>query len=402
MKPGRWGWKRCFQCAETIGSVFLIVFLVLDRMPLQAQDIQVKIRWEQLPPLPPATGKIVQPGLAGPVTGAHGNFVMVAGGANFEDAPPWKGGTKKYHDIVYLLKKRGIGNYSWSQSEFRLPAPLAYSACVSTPSGVVSAGGENERGQVSSVYMFSFKKGAVRMIELASLPFSLTASGAATVGNYVYVAGGLSGTAASPAFLRLNSREGGTVLEKLPDLPVPISHAVVVSQYDGTEQCIYVLGGRNKTGEVSEFFATVWKYSPSQETWTLDSQIKSGGEETVLSAGTGIPAGKNQIILFGGDANLFFNRTEKLVNAIEKTPDEMTKTRLIQEKNSILDNHPGFTKSVLIYNTLSKEWVTAAEYEGYLPVTTTSFYWGSHIVTPTGEIRPGIRTPEILMFKMNL
>ena len=77
------------------------------------------------PNLPPAIGNSVQPGLAGPIAGAQGNFVMVAGGANFENGLPWRGGEKKYHNEIYLLEKSASGNYVWKQSSEKLPFEMA-------------------------------------------------------------------------------------------------------------------------------------------------------------------------------------------------------------------------------------------------------------------------------------
>ena len=114
-----------------------------------------------------------------------------------------------------------------------------------------------------------------------------------------------------------------------------------------------------------------------------------------LSAGTGIAVGSNHIILFGGDPGIFFNRTERLNAALEKVSGE-EKQKLWNEKDSMLTNHPGFSKDLLAFNTLSKTWEKIGQVTGESPVTTTSFLWNGTIVIPSGEIRPGVRTPKVI------
>jgi len=355
----------------------------------------------EFPALMPALGDSVQPGLAGPIAGAHGNFVLVSGGANFENGLPWKGGKKKYHDEIFLLEKTGAGNYSWNQSLQRLPYPMAYPACVTTEQGIISIGGEDFDSPVNDVFLFSFKNGNVKQKSLAGLPVATSSAGAARIDSTIFVAGGLTSEGATSAFysFELNQPEKGWRI--LPELPVALSHALVVSQNDSTEACIYVLGGRNKTSEISTFLSSVWKYKPSIQKWSLESDIISDGKSLGLSAGTGIAVGSHHIVLFGGDPGIFFNRTERMNAALEKVSGE-EKQKLWNEKDAMLTNHPGFSKDILAFNTLLKSWEKIDQITGESPVTTTAFSWNGTIVIPSGEVRPGIRTSKVIGFDIQL
>jgi len=60
-----------------------------------------------------------------------------------------------------------------------------------------------------------------------------------------------------------------------------------------------------------------------------------------------------------------------------------------------MDDHPGFSRDVLGYNLITDAWAKI----GTLPaghVTATAVRWGDRIVIPSGEIRPGTRSPGIL------
>ena len=89
------------------------------------------IRWEPLPDLPDPLG------LAGAFVGECGGAILIAGGANFPDAAPWRGGRKIFSDRAYILTDES----HWTVSPTRLSRAIAYGATVSTPRGVIMIGG---------------------------------------------------------------------------------------------------------------------------------------------------------------------------------------------------------------------------------------------------------------------
>ena len=216
---------------------------------------QVSLKPANFPAIPPVAGDSVQPGLAGPVTGSHGNFVLVAGGANFENGLPWRGGQKKYHDEIFLLENTGSGNFEWKQSATKLPFPIAYPACVSTPEGVLSIGGEDQNGPVNQVFLFAFQNGNIKIENLPTLPQAISSAGTTIIDSNVFVVGGLTSKGATSAFYTINLQNKGNGWKVLPELPLALSYAVVVSQNDGEEDCVYMIGGRNRTSDVTTFTA---------------------------------------------------------------------------------------------------------------------------------------------------
>lgn len=60
--------------------------------------------------------------------------------------------------------------------------------------------------------------------------------------------------------------------------------------------------------------------------------------------------------------------------------------------------HPGFPRSVLAYDTLTRTWAEhgALPVEWAAPVTATTVNWDGKVVIPSGEIRPATRTPKVL------
>jgi N-acetylneuraminic acid mutarotase len=55
---------------------------------------------------------------------------------------------------------------------------------------------------------------------------------------------------------------------------------------------------------------------------------------------------------------------------------------------------------VLLYDTRKDEWKAAGCISYDSPVTTTAVKWNNKIIIPGGEIKAGVRTPQILSAKI--
>ena len=361
----------------------------------------MKIIWGTFPDIPPAADQQEQKGLAGPLAGVSSETLIVAGGSNFPDSLPWRGGTKTYYDDIFFvnLKRDGAG---WELANKKLPVPLAYSACVSLNDEIICIGGENLNGPHTSVLKLKLNKSGVQTSTLTDFPVPMSNGGAAIIGSLVYVAGGTGQEGNLASFYSADFSSEEVTWKILPDLPKPVSNAVVVSQWDGNENCIYVLGGRNRDGELSTFFSSVLKYSPSKKVWEQIGDITDAQNKPVpLAAGTGSTVGENHILLFGGDDGRLFNKTEEFINAIAaaETPEE--KGIINNKKIEHLESHPGFSKQVFIYNTLTNECEEIATLPFSAQVTTLAVKSGNRIFFPNGEIRPGVRTPKVTFAKIS-
>ncbi|MFV0269044.1 MAG: hypothetical protein ACK5HT_18110 [Draconibacterium sp.] len=355
----------------------------------------MKINWGSLPDIPPATGQTEQKGLAGALAGVSSEMLIVAGGSNFPDSLPWQGGTKTYYNNIFFFNLNEK-EAAWHVAGEKLPVPLAYSACVSVNGELICIGGENLNGPLSGVLKLKIDRGEVQISTLTDFPVAVSNSGAVKIGSLVYVAGG-SGTEGNlSSFYSADVSKDMPEWEKLPDLPRPVSNAVVVSQWDGNEDCIYVVGGRSKDAELSTFFSSVWKYSPSKKSWESAGEISNAQKEPVtLAAGTGVAVGKNHILLFGGDNGQLYNKTEEFINAATAagTPEE--KEAVNKQKIKHLEGHPGFSRQVFWYNTLTGECEEEGELSFPAQVTTLAVKFNNRIYIPNGEIRPGVRTPKV-------
>lgn len=381
-----------------------IIFLSFCVNPLKAQHSTRLIEWSFTVSLPAAPGESVQLGLAGAMGGFHNGAVIVAGGSNFPERMPWQGGKKKFWQDIFVLLKDGKveANFRWLERTFKLPYPLAYGASAVTAAGILLIGGENEDGILSTVHLLQWNasKKEVSFNVMPPLPLPLTNSSAAVIDDVVFVVGGETTGRASNAVFSLDLASPASWKTQAP-LPLALSHAVAVTQSNGDYSCLYIIGGRTRTRSgISDLHASTFRFDPRKNKWDqLNDITDSIGTATSLSAASGLAIGAKSILLFGGDKGDVFKRIQHYNARIESSQNEQVKQELQIEKEQLLITHPGFSKDIYLFNTVTNEWTSI----GAMPashVTTFAVQSGNSILIPSGEIKPGIRTPRILLGNM--
>lgn len=363
-----------------------------------AQKKQVSfMQWEIAAKLPASIGHTTSLGFAGPVAGLHNNVLLVGGGANFPDSMPWLGGKKKYYDDLYVFVKKNNKTVPLKKS-FTLPTNIAYAANCSTLQGLLVAGGENEKGISNKVFLLIWNAASqtLEIKNLPNLPLALTNASATSNKNIVYVAGGETATAASDLLFSLDLNNPTKGWQQLPSIPQSLSHAVFVVQSNGFYPCLYFLGGRKKnTNGISDLYSSLYEFDLNKQQWNKKKTLPYN-----LSAGTGIANGASFILMLGGDKGETFHKAETMIAAINAEKDETKKQELILQKNKLQSMHPGFSKQVLQYNTITDEWTIYDSIPFETPVTTTAVRWGNEVIIPSGEIRAGVRSPVLLKGKL--
>lgn len=360
------------------------------------------IEWRCLDSLP-ASDNQTSLGVAGAFSGISNNMLIVAGGANFPYSPAWKGGKKKYWNKVYVLSM--VDKKSKPDKIFQLQFPVAYGASLSLDNGILCVGGKNDSGFLLKVFLLSWdsRRGNIKIKAYPDLPHPLASMAIARVGDNVYIAGGENDRGKQKTFYQLNLDSISSGWQLLPNLPGGrLSDAVLVSQSNGHHQCLYLIGGRenNKDGSTS-FFNSVYRYNPLAKFWTKCRSITDEqGKKVTLAAGTACSIGDHYIALFGGDDGILFNRLADY-KAKTATASSFSRRQYWKRRyDSLFTRHPGFNRSLLLYNTLTDNWISLDSLAFPTQVTTNIIHFHNKIIIPSGEIRPGIRTPKIMEAKI--
>lgn len=368
-------------------------------------------------------GKEIQPGLAGAFAGVHNSALIVAGGTNFPDGLPWSkredgsSPEKVYNKDIYVLQK----DKSWEISDTKLPYGFSYGVSVPVNDGLICIGGEWQEYDTDTHKFISDKvfilkhlgngKIAIDTTSIPDLPEAVSAMSGARIGDYIYIAGGNNGKTETKNFWRFNlvKRDKWEILKPWPG--EPRSHHIAVAQNDGVKDCLYLFSGRYKDPEKGwQFLKNSYKYDPVNDSWTklADVGINLSNRKSIcVMAATGIKVGANHIAVLGGASGDLFRLVEQdLPERIKilKDKGKIAEARnLTAEKWKIYSEHPGFSRDIVVYHTITNSWTSMGKVPESLiagltvgsHVTTTAVQWDDKIIIVNGEVRPGVRSPKI-------
>ena len=361
---------------------------------------EVSIKWKIAAELPASNGQSKSLGFAGLINGVNNNVLVVAGGANFPDGLPWEGGKKYYSNEIFVLQKAGK-KFVWNKKvKNTLPEPIAYCGNTSTDSGIVYVGGENENGISDKAFIINWnsEKNEIDIRPLPNLPFALTNVALTHIGNIVYAAGGDEENQSSKIFFSLSLDDKNAEWKSLPDLPIALANATLIAQNNGDEKNIYLIGGRTKTSSgISDLHHTAFAFDVKKNEWSKCADISGGKNISNLSAAAGVAIDKNYILMVGGDNGRTFHKIETYISQIAKSNSPEEKEKLTKEKNALSIHHNGFYKGLLLYDAKRNKWTNIGDYPFPAQVTTTAVKWGNNIVISNGEIKPGVRTANVVI-----
>ncbi|MDR1091494.1 MAG: hypothetical protein LBL79_10495 [Prevotella sp.] len=334
----------------------------LYALPLSASK---PVKWDNTLSLPAINGQ-VNSGVGGAYSGFIGDLLVIAGGSNFPEGMPWEDGRKVWHSTLYFIDTKDAGS-CWTIVENALPVPLGYGVSIQLPDGLLCIGGCDSSQCYSNMFEIKLKEGKLSLShEWPSLPVPLANMTGTLVDNKIYIAGGqesMEKQEATNHFFMLdisNKKQGWTVLPSWPGEARGFS--VCAAQSNGLANCFYLFSGRNYKGDDVKILSDGYCYNP-----TLNSWKKLDGRFPVM-AGTALAADTNHILLFGGAQQII--------------PGSY--------------HHPGFDKTLRLYNTATNTMVEKETIPYPVAVTTNAIQKGNTMYITSGEIKPGIRTPVIL------
>ncbi|MFH6962780.1 galactose oxidase [Flavobacterium plurextorum] len=385
---------------NTVFSSLIFTFFMMSTTISSAQKTTIKsVEWQKAAQLQNEDGSLSL-GFAGPINGVYNDVFITAGGANFPDKMPWEGGKKHYSKEIHVLEKIK-DQYQWNKkNSVSLPEPIAYSGSTSTSLGIVYVGGENENGLSKKAYLLKWnsKQNEIELKSLPDFPIAVTNIALTSLNNIVYAIGGDEAAKSSDLVFSIDLNVAESEWKSLPKLPFALANSVAVIQKDKNETNIYIIGGRTKTPSgISDLHNTTLAFNLKSQTWESKAIITDGKNTTNFSAGAGVAFGNQYILITGGDNGTTFHKIETYLSKISKASSEEEKSKLIAEKNILNTTHKGFYNAVLLYNTQTNKWSKIGELLFLAHVTTPAVLWNNKIVLSNGEIKPGIRTPNVMI-----
>lgn len=323
---------------------------------------------QAIAPLPDAVGRA---GMAATVTDESGKPVVLAvGGANFPSGLLWEGGKKVYYTDIYKLKEgnwENVGSY---------PKPVGYAAFAPLTKGMVVAGGMNESGVLADVNLIQPDG---KVIALPPLPHPVANAAFAMRNGRLYVFGGQESLESvhalkSAYMLDLSGFADAEAKLKWQTLPEIPGEGRILSTAAASGTKVYLFGGAslkpNEQGGAERTNLTeVLCFDTADGKW-LDKgkEPVANMPAPVVACANPAPAREGKILLIGGDDGSHYG----------KTPE----------------SHAGQLNTVYLYDTLTNTWEKGTDW----PIgvaTVPAVLLGGKLLTISGEVKPGIRTPLV-------
>ncbi len=347
---------------RSLSAVFASLLITL----LPPGVVRAEFAWSELTAMPDTLG------FAGPFAGVFEGKLVVAGGANFPNGTPWDGGTKVWHDRVFVLDDPAG---AWRETG-HLPLPLGYGVSLTTTRGVLCIGGSDATRHYADCFLLRLANGQPVTEKLPPLPRPLANMAGSRLGNTIFIVGGTSApadTTASNRLLALDLDHAESGWKELAPLPGPGRVMPVAGVRAGS---LFVFSGAalapDANGKpVRTYLRDAWRYD-LRGGWKKLADLP----RAAVAAPTPAPAvGASHLFVLGGDDGTLIHFEPK-------------------------SRHPGFPRSILGYDTVTDRWEDFDPLPATLrpPVTVPVVEWRGRFVMPSGEIRPAVRTPQVLAF----
>ena len=305
--------------------------------------------------------------------------LFIAGGCNFPEIPAAEGGKKVYYRGIYRISTDNTGKW---EKIGELPESSAYGANIQNGNKWYIIGGMNSNGSTGSAYCINLDS-IYTIEELPPLPCTTDNLAGTVYKNTLYVSGGNVDGNASNSFFALETGKDNS-WKKLPDMPgAPRVQPVCAA----ADECIYIWGGFAPATENSE--ATVHcdglRYDIATAKWEKIGNITDKGEIVTLSGGTAIAIDNYTIIAEGGVNKEIF------LDAISGKYELVNKEDYMHKPSEWYK----FNRGLLMYNTRGNRWQTVGNDTVYARAGAQLARQGGIIYQIGGELKPGIRTPDI-------
>lgn len=316
--------------------------------------------WEKLPSLPDPEG------FAGSFAGVSGGALIVAGGANITGDKWAEPLTKKWYDSVFVLKQP---DGTWITGH-KLPRPLGYGVSITADDSVLCFGGSDADRHYTEGLRLRWKNGTLDIASLPQLPKPCANACAALVGRTIYLAGGIetpTATTAMHTFWALDLDAADPQWKQLEPWPGPGRMLAVAGVF---EDSFHLFSGAKLTAgpdgnPVREFLHDAYRFTPGQG-WKKLADLP----RAAVAAPSPAPVIDGKLLVLSGDDGL--NTTFQP-----------------------LPQHPGFPRQALAYDPQKDTW-SAVDHFPFSRVTAPVVRWRNRFIIPNGEVRPRVRTPEVL------
>lgn len=319
-------------------------------------------------------------GVSAPFAGFVGRWLVVGGGCNFPGVAAADGGPKVYYPQVYALDTADTAS-AWKPAA-ELPLPVAYGASAETEKGLVCIGGQCADSSLTQVFRIEPAEGGRRLAvrSLPPLPVAVDNAAATCADGVVYVTGGNQGDGGRALYaLRPDADSAWT---RLADYPGGQRVQPVLLACGKT---LYLAGGfmYDKPDNRCTLPASLLAYSAEDGKWSgpIPFPAPAGGGRYALSGGAGVSVGGRLYLTGGVDYRIFKEAMEG------RGPADYLRKPV---------EWYSFNRDILEYDPARRTWQVHPAAEGMGKAGGVLLHREGRLWMVCGEVKPGIRTPQIV------
>ncbi len=313
------------------------------------------------------------------------NALYLTGGCNFPEKPAAEGGAKRYYKGIY---RAALGDTLQWEKVGELSAASGYGANIQDGNRWYIVGGMNNDGASSAVIGIDLSD-ACKIEILPDLPCAVDNTVGAVACGKLYVAGGNADGKASNRTFVLDLKNVNDGWQELPLMP---SRGRVQPVCAANSAALFVWGGFSPAdGNLpAEVHTDGWCYSFVTGEWTPLPKSVAAGEEVTLSGGTMALLNDSTMVAAGG-----VNR-EIFTDAISGTYALIDKADYMLQPSEWYRFNPNLLK----YDVAKGEWSVIDKNAAYARAGALMLPYNGYIIYIGGELKPGIRTPQIHRYRL--
>ena len=360
-------------------SMVLIVLFTAYTMAQNSNPIQRLVGF-------PTEEQGFDKGVSACYCGVINGYLYIAGGCNFPDKPVAEGGKKRFYKAIYAAKLNAEGDRLEWKTVGQMPQPAAYGVSVTYENSLIFVGGNNETGGLTTAIRLRPTATGMQQEALPSLPHALDNMAGAVVGHILYVVGGnCEGVATQRVWsldLKNTAKQGW---KEEPSIPGIARVQPIAAILEGGLLGVWGGFAPKTDSKAAQLAMNGASYNAGCGTWTaLPVPTDALGEEVFTGGATAIATPQKGVVVVGGVNKDVF------LAAINKLPEGY----LLHEPEWYR-----FNNRVLCYR--DGTWTQLLQHPSVARAGCALAYWDGWVYVVGGELKPGIRTPEIVRFRVD-
>lgn len=338
-------------------------------------------QWETVGKLPVPQGFEESIGVAAAYAEFIGDYLVVAGGANFPYELLVDGGKKEFYNDIFVfeinedntLKQIGSG---------MLPKKLAGGASIIVGEEMYIIGGENIDGESDSIYLITLKGATPVVSEVARLPFTWAMGAAVMQDNILYLFAGRNNKKAVSRTWAFNMDT--KAIKELTPMP---AEARVQMPYVTKDRKVYIFNGLGNLTLIDNYV-----YDIASDTWTQLSDTKLNNKGFTVAGGAAILLAEDSILVLGGVNQGIFDNALTQMRSLQGEELKVFN----KQYQSMSPEEFKFSREKMVYNISQNKWTSLGKLPfnggaGPFPLLRK----GNTVWHISGEIKAGVRQPEI-------